>query len=77
MENEVWTIPTVVNGVIWLKNNGKSDQQYNDSIEDSITSPSQSINKWNCSNSAPLNKQRVILIGDGHIRGYGYNLSFT
>jgi hypothetical protein len=38
MENEVWTIPTVVNGVIWLHNNGKSDQKYNDSSEDSIIS---------------------------------------
>jgi hypothetical protein len=56
MENEVQTIPSVVNGVIWLDNNGKYDYKYNDSIEDSIISLSQSISKWNRSNCDPLNK---------------------
>jgi hypothetical protein len=74
-ENEVRTIPTVVNGVISTNNNEKSDQKYNDSIEDSINTLSQSINKLNSNSCALLNKHRVILIGDSHIRGYGCNLS--
>jgi hypothetical protein len=46
---------------------GKSDYKYNDSIEDSTVSLSQSINKWNRRNCGPLNKHRgLILIGDSH-----------
>jgi hypothetical protein len=37
-ENEVQNITTVVNGVIQVNNNAKSNQKYTDSIEDSIKS---------------------------------------
>jgi hypothetical protein len=59
--------------IIWLNKNERSDQKY-DSIENSM-SLSQSINKWNTNNRAPLNKDRGILIGDSHVRGCGYNSS--
>jgi hypothetical protein len=43
-ENGVQTIPTVVNGVIRVNNNVKSNQKYTDSIEDSINTLSPLIN---------------------------------
>jgi hypothetical protein len=73
-ENEVQNIPTIVNGVIQVNNNVKSNQKYTDSIEDTTNTLSQSINKRN-GNFALLNKRRVILIGDSHLKGYSCNLS--
>jgi hypothetical protein len=43
-ENKVQTIPTVVNGVIRVNNNVKSNQKYTDAIEDSINTLSPLIN---------------------------------
>jgi hypothetical protein len=56
-DNEDRPIPTVVNGVIWVKNNKKTDQKYNDYTESSIKEKEKS------------KKHRIPLLGDSQARG--------
>jgi hypothetical protein len=72
--NENQTGPIVENGVIRVNNKETPDVKCNDLV-DNINTLSQVINIRNSDNHALVNKHRVILIGDSHLRGYGCHFS--
>jgi lysophospholipase L1-like esterase len=63
-ENEVQSIPTVINGVIWAHNDVKSNQKYTDSIEDSHIRGYGGIKEKEKSK-----RHRILLLGDSQARG--------
>jgi hypothetical protein len=56
-DNEDRPIPNVVNGVIWVKNNKRTDKKYNNYIENSIKEKEKS------------KKHRILLLRDSQARG--------
>jgi hypothetical protein len=63
--NEDQTIPTVVNDVICANNNKTPGLKYNDSINDRINTPSQSINKRNSDIIALSGRKLFLCHGSG------------
>ena len=73
-EDETSPIPTIVNGTTYVNSNPKHKQEDSDVTSDSfnhlINNLRDTINVHNKGKHLPLNKHRIILVGDSHVRGY-------
>ena len=67
-------IPTIVNGVTSVNLKAKLDYNHSNSFANSIRELSLSIKLYNKDEHVFSKKHKVILIGDSHIKGYGWKL---
>ena len=73
-EDGTYHIPTVVNGVTDVNFNTKIEPKYSDSIGILKNNLREAINVHNKVKCSLLKKQRIVLIGDSHIKGHLCNL---
>ena len=73
-EDGACPIPTLVNGVTNVSPNPKTALKYSESTCDLINKLRETINVYNKQKCSLSKNHRVILIGDGNIKGYVCNL---